>query len=122
MRITIPPSFDTTKLTPHTSLSLSHSPTPPTNQLNPTNPPTNTNTLTNRAIENGANLLAEGFLFTVAASLILGESFRSSRSATKRRDAVDEKIEELVRRVKGLEDRVERVEGVWEAEREREGR
>lgn len=48
-----------------------------------------------RAIENGANFLAEGFLFAVAAALILGETWRSSRSSSKRRDDVDEKLEDL---------------------------
>ncbi|EIM82339.1 OPA3-domain-containing protein [Stereum hirsutum FP-91666 SS1] len=48
-----------------------------------------------RAIENGANFLAEGFLFAVATALILGETWRSSRSSSKRRDDVDEKLEDL---------------------------
>lgn len=47
------------------------------------------------AIENGANFLAEGFLFAVATALILGETWRSSRSSSKRRDDVDEKLEDL---------------------------
>jgi len=42
------------------------------------------------AIENGANALAEGFLFTVAAALILGEPWRSSRSQSRRRGDVDD--------------------------------
>ncbi|XP_006463238.1 hypothetical protein AGABI2DRAFT_73503, partial [Agaricus bisporus var. bisporus H97] len=37
-----------------------------------------------RAIKNGANLFAEVFLFTVAASLIFGETWRPSRSQSKR--------------------------------------
>ncbi|KAI3998256.1 optic atrophy 3-like protein [Schizophyllum commune Loenen D] len=36
-----------------------------------------------RAIENGANAIAEGFLFAVAAALILGESWRSSVKGEK---------------------------------------
>ncbi|KAJ7647829.1 OPA3-domain-containing protein [Roridomyces roridus] len=59
-----------------------------------------------RAIENGANALAEGFLFTVAAGLILGESYRSSRSQSKRRDAVDEQLEELGTKIGGLTEQV----------------
>ncbi|KAJ7133768.1 OPA3-domain-containing protein [Mycena crocata] len=55
-----------------------------------------------RAIENGANALAEGFLFTVAAGLILGEAWRSSRSQSKRRDVVDEQIEDLGTKVEDL--------------------
>ncbi|KAI0085938.1 OPA3-domain-containing protein [Irpex rosettiformis] len=60
-----------------------------------------------RAIENGANALAEGFLFGVAALLILGETWRSSRSQTKRREGVDEKLEELQQQVEGLSQRVD---------------
>jgi len=56
---------------------------------------TNTNIYKNRAIENGANALAEGFLFAVAAGLIIGETWRSSRSQSKRRDDVDDKFEEI---------------------------
>ncbi|KAJ8082251.1 hypothetical protein PM082_008098 [Marasmius tenuissimus] len=52
-----------------------------------------------RAIESGANALAEGFLFSVAAALIIGESWRSSRSQSKRRDDVDDKLEDLDNRV-----------------------
>ncbi|KAJ7198550.1 OPA3-domain-containing protein [Mycena pura] len=55
-----------------------------------------------RAIENGANALAEGFLFTVAAALIVGETWRSSRSQSKRRDVVDDQIEDLGTRVHDL--------------------
>jgi hypothetical protein len=76
-----------------------------------------------RAIENGANALAEGFLFAVAASLIVAEAWRSSRSTSKRRDDVDEQLEnlsasvqELVTRVDGLAGRLD--EG-WEYERQK---
>ncbi|THH21489.1 hypothetical protein EW146_g112 [Bondarzewia mesenterica] len=55
-----------------------------------------------RAIENGANFLAEGFLFTVAAGLILTETWRASRSSSKRRDDVDERIEDVSNRVQKL--------------------
>ncbi|KAJ7125314.1 OPA3-domain-containing protein [Mycena epipterygia] len=55
-----------------------------------------------RAIENGANALAEGFLFSVAAALILGEAWRSSRSQAKRRDAVDEGMEDLAAKIEAL--------------------
>ena len=43
----------------------------------------------------------------MALAIILGESFRSSRSAGKRRDAVDDSIEELTEQVKGLVTQVE---------------
>jgi optic atrophy 3 protein len=61
-----------------------------------------THTLVNRAVQNGANSLAEGFLFAVAAALILGETWRSSRSQAKRRDKVDDMLEELEIKVKTL--------------------
>lgn len=59
-----------------------------------------------RAIENGANALAEGFLFGVAALLILGETWRSSRSQSKRRDSVDDQLEELSAKLQELTTRV----------------
>ncbi|KAJ6497490.1 optic atrophy 3 protein-domain-containing protein [Mycena sanguinolenta] len=79
-----------------------------------------------RAIENGANALAEGFLFSVAAALILGETWRSSRSQSRRRDSVDEqidalgtKIEELSAKVTAFSDNVEeRVRGLEERNEE----
>lgn len=67
-------------------------------------------TSTLRAIENGANALAEGFLFSVAALLILGETWRTSRNQSKRRDDVDERIEELSTNVTSLTQRLERIQ------------
>uniref|UniRef100_A0A0W0F0T6 Putative OPA3-domain-containing protein n=1 Tax=Moniliophthora roreri TaxID=221103 RepID=A0A0W0F0T6_MONRR len=55
-----------------------------------------------RAIESGANALAEGFLFAVAAGLIIGETWRSSRNQSKRRDDVDDKLEDLDTRITEL--------------------
>ncbi|KAJ8587870.1 OPA3-domain-containing protein [Rhizopogon salebrosus TDB-379] len=75
-----------------------------------------------RAIENGANALAEGFLFSVAALLILGETWRTSRNQSKRRDDVDDRIEELSTNVASLTQRLERIQesiGDLDAERER---
>ncbi|KAI8974236.1 OPA3-domain-containing protein [Trametes punicea] len=60
-----------------------------------------------RAIENGANALAEGFLFSVAASLILAETWRSSRNQSKRRDAVDESLDSLKTSVQELKERLD---------------
>jgi len=65
--------------------------------------------LNNRAIENGANALAEGFLFTVAAGLILGETWRSSRSQSKRRDVVDDKFEEIEATMEDFRNRMDTV-------------
>lgn len=76
-----------------------------------------------RAIENGANALAEGFLFGVAAALIIAETWRSSRSNTKRREGVDDRIEELQNQVQGLSDKVDTLtttfEEKWEDEKAR---
>ena len=47
------------------------------------------------AVENGANMLAEGFLFAVAASLIVGETWRSSRSESKRRENINDRLDDL---------------------------
>jgi hypothetical protein len=69
-----------------------------------------------RAVENGANFLAEGFLFTVAASIIIGEQWRSSRSQTKRRDTVDDQLQDLSVKVQELTDRAEGLKQKWGTE------
>ncbi|KAK0555998.1 hypothetical protein OC846_001434 [Tilletia horrida] len=48
-----------------------------------------------KAIANGANAISEGFLFAVAAALIVGESYRSSRSSAKQRNRTEEAVEEV---------------------------
>jgi optic atrophy 3 protein len=48
-----------------------------------------------KAIETGANFISETFLFSVAAGLILFESWRSNRKAKQRRDDVAERISDL---------------------------
>jgi hypothetical protein len=60
-----------------------------------------------RAIQNGATTLAEGFLFFVAASLIVGESYRGRQSTAKRRDDVDDALEGLRKEVEVLKSLVE---------------
>jgi hypothetical protein len=60
-----------------------------------------------RAIQNGANFIAEGFLFSVGASLIIAETWRSSRSQSRRREDVDDKIEEMEQRLNRLTGMVE---------------
>ena len=74
----------------------------------------------NRAIENGANALAEGFLFSVAATLIIGETWRTSRNQSKRRDSVDDQIDELQTKVQELETEVKEAAKAWEYELEEE--
>ncbi|KAH9483560.1 OPA3-like protein [Psilocybe cubensis] len=73
-----------------------------------------------KAIDNGANALAEGFLFTVAAALIIGETWRSSRNQSKRRDTVDDQLEDLGARIAGLNTRIEEMAQKWEEERSAE--
>ena len=76
-----------------------------------------------RAIENGANAMAEGFLFSVATLLIIGETWRSSRNTSKRRDDVNDRLETLQGDVDGLKSRLEAFANEsnerWEAERQR---
>jgi len=73
-----------------------------------------------RAIENGANALAEGFLFTVAAGLIIGETWRSSRNQSKRRDTVDDTLDDLGSKVLELTTRVDGFAKQWEERLEEE--
>ncbi|OBZ75957.1 OPA3-like protein, partial [Grifola frondosa] len=76
-----------------------------------------------KAIENGANALAEGFLFGVATLLIIGETWRSSRSQSKRRDSVNDQLEDLQAKVSSLTQSVETLtkdyDGRWSEERQR---
>ncbi|KAJ7572547.1 OPA3-domain-containing protein [Mycena floridula] len=65
-----------------------------------------------RAIENGANALAEGFLFSVAAALIIGETWRSSRNQSKRRDNVDDQLEDLASQLRDLSSKVDSLDGL----------
>ena len=74
--------------------------------------------LARRAIENGANALAEGFLFAVAALLIVGETYRTSSKQSRRRDDVDEKLEGLLNAVESLQERKKEVEGALERTKE----
>jgi hypothetical protein len=60
-----------------------------------------------RAIENGANFLAEGFLFSVATALIIGETWRSSRNQSKQRSDVNGSIEELRIQMRELVERLQ---------------
>lgn len=48
-----------------------------------------------KAIDAGASFISEAFLFTVAASLILLETWRSRRKESNRRDDVDERLNDL---------------------------
>ncbi|GMK55338.1 hypothetical protein CspeluHIS016_0203940 [Cutaneotrichosporon spelunceum] len=48
-----------------------------------------------KAVQNGASLIAETFLFALGAGLVLGETYRSSRKNVKRRDLVAERLDDL---------------------------
>ncbi|SPO32326.1 uncharacterized protein UTRI_02883 [Ustilago trichophora] len=48
-----------------------------------------------KAIANGANAISEGFLFFVAAALILGETYRGSRKKAEQRDRTEESLNQL---------------------------
>ncbi|KAF9508049.1 hypothetical protein BS47DRAFT_252061 [Hydnum rufescens UP504] len=62
-----------------------------------------------RAIQNGANSLAEGFLFLVAAGLIIGESWRAARKDSNRRDVVNDRLADLEGRMKAMGSRMDGV-------------
>ena len=68
------------------------------------------------AVENGANMLAEGFLFAVAASLIIGETWRSSRSESKRREGVNDQLDDLGTRLTELSARVDNLSELVESQ------
>lgn len=67
-----------------------------------------------RAIDNGANFIAESFLFLVAASLILAETWRSSNKESKRREGVADQLEELSNEVHRLSEDLARVSATIE--------
>ncbi|KLT46564.1 OPA3-domain-containing protein, partial [Cutaneotrichosporon oleaginosum] len=55
-----------------------------------------------KAVQNGASMMAESFLFALGASLVLGETYRSSRKNEKRRDQVTDRLEDLEAAVEKL--------------------
>ncbi|KAF8608646.1 OPA3-domain-containing protein [Ceratobasidium sp. AG-I] len=73
-----------------------------------------------RAIQNGANSLAEAFLFTVGASLILAEAWRSNRSQARRRDDVDDQLDDLKTEVRELKTQMAAMGTGWEQRLEEE--
>jgi hypothetical protein len=56
-----------------------------------------------RAIEAGADFLAESFTFGIAASIVLYEQYRSRRDAARRKDFVDESLTNLESNQKRLD-------------------
>jgi len=73
-----------------------------------------------KAIDSGAQFIAESFLFAVGAALILGESWRSRAKEEKRRDFVAESIEALQAEVREIREdmQTERLERAQVAEKE----
>lgn len=61
-------------------------------------------------------MLAEGFLFAVAASLIIGETWRSSRSESKRREGVNDQLDDLGTRLTELSARVDNLSELVESQ------
>lgn len=59
-------------------------------------------------------------MFSVAASIILGETWRSSRSQSKRRDDVDDKLDELGTQVVELTSRVNEITDQWHVQMQEE--
>ncbi|KAL0083553.1 optic atrophy 3 protein-domain-containing protein [Phycomyces blakesleeanus] len=63
-----------------------------------------------RAIESGANFLSESFVFSVAATIIIAESWRSHSSAKHRRNYVDDALENLESQTVTLKEALEAVQ------------
>ncbi|KAJ2929855.1 hypothetical protein H1R20_g7242, partial [Candolleomyces eurysporus] len=64
--------------------------------------------------------MAEGFMFGVAAVLIIGETWRSSRNQSKRRDSVDDQLEDLGAGLVELKTRVDTLAEKWEVQLQEE--
>lgn len=60
-----------------------------------------------RAIQTGANFVAESFVFSVAASLILYESWRSRRKEQKRHETVSDDIRMLQDEIMWIKEKLE---------------
>ncbi|KAF7727486.1 hypothetical protein EC973_007464 [Apophysomyces ossiformis] len=64
-----------------------------------------------QTIESGANFLSEAFVFGVAASIIVAESWRSHSSEKNRRNRVDDTLEDLESQVGELKAKLEELQG-----------
>ncbi|KAI7877126.1 hypothetical protein K492DRAFT_209939 [Lichtheimia hyalospora FSU 10163] len=60
-----------------------------------------------KAVEAGANFLSESFIFGVAASIIIAESWRSHHSAKNRRNYVDDALENLENETAQLKENIQ---------------
>ncbi|GAA5822617.1 hypothetical protein JCM11251_004318 [Rhodosporidiobolus azoricus] len=61
-----------------------------------------------RAIDAGANFLSEAFLFTVAATIIMGETYRGRRAESKRRDKVADALALHDTQLRDVKERLEK--------------
>ncbi|KAG0165591.1 hypothetical protein DFQ28_008553 [Apophysomyces sp. BC1034] len=68
-----------------------------------------------RAIESGANFMSESFVFGVAASIIVAESWRSHSSEKHRRNRVDDSLEDLESQVAQLTTKMEEMQKTHKA-------
>lgn len=65
----------------------------------------------NKAIENGANFLSEAFVFSVAGSLILFESYRSRKKSNLEKNNVQDDISLLQDEIVSLQNELELIKG-----------
>ncbi|OBZ88060.1 OPA3-like protein [Choanephora cucurbitarum] len=72
-----------------------------------------------RAIESGANFLSEAFVFSVAASIIIAESWRSHTKDKNRRNYVDDALENLENENKCLLELLEETRQLYISNEER---
>lgn len=72
-----------------------------------------------RAIEAGANFLSEAFIFSVAASIIIAETWRSHSNAKNRRNHVDDALENLENRTQVLTEMIEETKRLHQMNEER---
>lgn len=70
-----------------------------------------------RAIELGANFLAESFIFGVAAGLLIWDQWRTRRKESTRREGIEERLdalEEAAKSVPGLHAEIQRLKSSYE--------
>ncbi|KAI8371921.1 optic atrophy 3 protein-domain-containing protein, partial [Blakeslea trispora] len=72
-----------------------------------------------RAIESGASFLSEAFVFSVAASIIIAESWRSHTKDKNRRNYVDDALEKLETENKSLTELLEETRQLYVSNEER---
>lgn len=73
-----------------------------------------------KAIETGANFISETFMFMVAGSIILFESWRSRRKEASRREDVSDRLDRLEKEKEELREKVEILNGLLEEKAEQD--